>query len=153
MTRLSILLSILDPLIINDTNLEAALRLSTVEILVRLLHVTDHSPQPIRGAELENKTVEIYLKYAIRCLTSSVRNVSALNQIVVCEGGVKNIVNILRLYRDEEMVANSGKIVRFLLREETHYELLVESFPDLGNLLLETAELFKFSEIVTMELL
>lgn len=55
--------------------------------------------------------------------------------------------------KDEEIVANSSKILRIILREEKYYDQMIKKHSDLGNLLLETAELFMFSEVILIEIL
>jgi hypothetical protein len=50
--------------------------------------------------------------------------------------------------RDEEIIANSAKILRIVLREEKHYEKIINKHTEIGNLLLETLRLFEYSEIV-----
>ena len=44
-SRLAILLSILEPLLVNDSNLEKALKSNLVEILFSILHVPDEFKQ------------------------------------------------------------------------------------------------------------
>lgn len=65
MSRLAILLSIFEPLLINDLNLEKALDTNIVDGLVLLLAL----PEEGLSGDLP-----IYLKYVIRCLTSCVRS-------------------------------------------------------------------------------
>jgi hypothetical protein len=57
------------------------------------------------------------------------------------------------LLRDEEIVANSAKILRIVLREDKYYDQMISKHSDLGNMLLETAQLFQFSEVVLIEIL
>jgi len=59
----------------------------------------------------------------------------------------------VQLLRDEEIVANSAKILRIILREDRFYDQMIQKHSDLGNLLLETAQLFQFSEVVLIEIL
>jgi hypothetical protein len=79
-SRLAILLSILEPLLINDMNLEKALHANVMELLLSLLYLPETFKQ---DAELNNNNhykegnkikMPIYLKYALRCITSCVRN-------------------------------------------------------------------------------
>lgn len=70
MSRLAILLSIFEPLLINDLNLEKSLETSVMESLVQLLELRD---------ETRDEEQPIYLKYAIRCMTSCVRSQNGIN--------------------------------------------------------------------------
>jgi len=69
----------------------------------------------------------------VRCLTSSVRHPSAVAQIVQNPKGVHHVNQFIRVIRDEEIVANSSKILRILLREDSCYEKLVRQNSELGN--------------------
>ena len=67
--RLAILLSIFEPLLINDQNLERAIETHVISLLVQLLEL----PSEI-GSSGENAKIPLYIKYSIRCLTSCVRH-------------------------------------------------------------------------------
>ena len=72
-SRLAILLSILEPLLINDMNLEKALSANTVKMLLSLLYLPVEFKN--RSYDEYNKSkFPIYLKYTLRCLTSCVRS-------------------------------------------------------------------------------
>lgn len=60
----------------------------------------------------------IYLKYALRCLTSCMRSNTAVSLLVNSETGVKQIIDFLEFGMDEEVQANSAKIIRTALRED-----------------------------------
>jgi len=116
-SRLAILLSILEPLIINDMNLERALEMRTVETLVKLCELPSYIKNP--GANTDDSVrLPIYIKYAVRCLTSCVRHPSGVDQLVMIEAGTSNVVQFISIIRDEEIIANSSKILRIVLRED-----------------------------------
>lgn len=72
-SRLAILLSILEPLLINDMNLDQALEMRTIETLVKLCELPNYIKNP--GANTDDSVrLPIYIKYAVRCLTSCVRH-------------------------------------------------------------------------------
>lgn len=75
-SRLAILLSLLEPLLINDLNLEKALELRTMEILIQLIELPEYVKQ---ASQHESIKLPIYIKYAIRCITSCVRHPEAIN--------------------------------------------------------------------------
>lgn len=74
MSRLAILISILEPLLINDMNLEKGLNTNAVEILLSLLYLPDTFKDLPRDDDSKQKKFPIYLKYTLRCLTSCVRS-------------------------------------------------------------------------------
>jgi len=90
-----ILLSILEPLLVNDLNLEKALlpELKTVQTLLEILKL----PQGLKRLAFEVEEAQrddprlrlpIYLKYALRCLTSCMRSANAVALLVNSETGV-----------------------------------------------------------------
>ena len=48
----------------------------------------------------------------------------------------KRVLRILEEFTEEEVVANSCKIVRLVLRDDTFYERVVLQYPKLGDFLL-----------------
>lgn len=73
MSRLAILISILEPLLINDMNLDKALNTNVVEQLLSLLYLPEEF-QTIEYDSESKKRFPIFLKYTLRCLTSCVRS-------------------------------------------------------------------------------
>ena len=138
--RLAILLSIFEPLLINDLNLEKAIQPQerTVESLVEITQLTVAFKQAAHEVEDgENRLkVPIHLKYAIRCLTSCIRSSQGLLRLINSEEGIIHIIEILDLTRDEEIQANCAKILRISLRDEIHFDKVVSQRAGLGNLLL-----------------
>lgn len=55
--------------------------------------------------------------------------------------------------RDEEILANSAKVLRIILRDDKHYERVTAMHSDMGNVLLESVQKYAFSEVVMIELL
>ena len=141
-SRLAILLSILEPLLINDLNLERALETPVIDTIIGLLQLPAHMKNQERSADNESVKLPIFVKYAIRCLTSCVRHPSGVDSLILNGQGSNSILQFLQLVRDEEIIANSAKITRILLREDKHYDSMLGKHSDLGNLLLETASLF-----------
>jgi hypothetical protein len=91
-SRLAILLSLLEPLLINDLNLEKALELRTIDILILLIELPDY----VKSASAnESIKLPIYIKYAIRCITSCVRHPEAINQLVLNDAGTNNVLTLV----------------------------------------------------------
>ena len=55
--------------------------------------------------------------------------------------------------KDEEILANSAKILRIVLRDDKHYDRVTNMHSDLGNTLLAALNRYSFSEVVIVELL
>lgn len=77
-SRLAILLSILEPLLINDLNLETALDMRTVEILIKLCELPSYIKNSAQNNDASAR-LPIYIKYVVRCLTSCVRHPSGID--------------------------------------------------------------------------
>lgn len=60
---------------------------------------------------------------------------------------------LLSTLQDEEIIANSAKIMRIVMKDENNMERVVQGHPDLGNVLLQTVIFAKFSDVVKMELI
>ena len=84
MSRLAILCSILEPILINDMNLDKAVEARLMELLVSLLYV----PQDVKelksdsDPEAARKILPVYLKYVLRCITSCVRSPLGVSDFV-----------------------------------------------------------------------
>lgn len=114
-SRLAILLSLLEPLLINDLNLEKALELKTMDILVSLIELPDYVKN---AGPNDSVKLPIFIKYAVRCITSCVRHPEGINQIIQNKNGTGNVLYLISIIRDEEIIANSSKIVRILYRDD-----------------------------------
>ena len=89
--RLAILLSIYEPLLINDLNLDKAIqpRERTIETLVEISRLPESFIRAVSELEDAERTkVPAYLKYAIRCLTSCIRSSEGLQRLVQSERGI-----------------------------------------------------------------
>ena len=81
MSRLAILTSILEPLLINDMNLDKAVETKIMQLLVSLLYVPENIIEISKDPhgydddpEAAKKKLPVYLKYTLRCITSCVRS-------------------------------------------------------------------------------
>ena len=88
-TKIAFLLNIMEPLLVNDLNNEAAIGNGIIEILVVLLKTQD----PKSG-------LKPYIKFLLRCLTSAIRTDTAVNRYYGVEGGVNKIMEILQTVED-----------------------------------------------------
>jgi hypothetical protein len=76
--NMCILLSILEPLLINDYNLETIFKLQVVKDLCELIYDQPLPSENGTGA----KTFRFYFKYAIRCITSCLRNETGVSEVM-----------------------------------------------------------------------
>ena len=72
-------------------------------------------------------------------MTSCCRHPTGVDQLFSIANGSNLIIQFVQYMKDEEIVANSSKILRIILREEKFYEKMIKKHSDLGNLLLDTA--------------
>lgn len=67
-TKIAMLLSILEPLLVNNTNLEQAMQEGVMEFLMKLIQSQIINPKD------PNTELHKYLKFAMRCMTCCLRN-------------------------------------------------------------------------------
>ena len=155
--RLAILLSIYEPLLINDLNLEKAVQPNerSIETLIEIARLPDSFRNALTEVEESDHRLQVpvYLKYAIRCLTSCIRSNQGLTRLVKSDHGISQISEFIELTRDEEIQANCAKILRISLRDEVHFEKVTAGRRDLANILLKNLGIFIYSDVVVMELL
>lgn len=118
-SKLAILLSILEPLLINDQNLERALNSNGLEILFSTFHL----PESFKyNDNVDDDTVKmklpIYLKYCLRCLTSCLRSPVGVTYMLAIKTSISQILDFLDSVKDEEILANCSKIIRLILRDD-----------------------------------
>lgn len=117
------MLSIYEPLLINDLNLEKAVQpnertLDTITAIALLPASFKQAVIDIDEGDDNRLKVPIHLKYALRCLTSCIRSNQGLVRFIKSEQGISQIVEFLDLTRDDEIQANCAKILRICLRDE-----------------------------------
>lgn len=159
MSRLAILTSILEPLLINDHNLDKAVETRVMEILISLLYVPEaikelaNDIHSYEDPDAVKKKLPIYLKYTLRCITSCVRSPLGVTDFAKISTAVPQVLDFIEFVRDEEILANSAKILRIVLRDDKHYDRITGMHSDLGNVLLKSLEKYSFSQVVIVELL
>lgn len=144
--RIAILLSIIEPLLVNDLNLQRSQESNLVQTLIHLLEL----PERVREGHGD---LPIYVKYSVRCLTSATRSADSVGKIVESRDGFKTILDFLKYSKEEEILANSAKIVRICLKEDLHYSKLTQKYLEIGNELLSGMQKYGFSDFVLIELL
>jgi hypothetical protein len=140
--RLFQLLSIVEPILMNDDNVNKAISNQFVETLVDMLIFQSQNLINIQRNLNTESTDEIntpqYLKVLIRCLTSIIRAQIAVDQVAAFQNSkaLMAIVQIMKFAREEEMIANSLKIIRYCVKEERYLQKTVLEFPDMINLMI-----------------
>eukprot|EP00347_Sterkiella_histriomuscorum_P015644 403356242 len=146
--NMSILLSILEPLLINDQNLETFFKLQVVPDLCQLLY---EQPLPSENAMSGAKVFRQHFKYAIRCITSCLRNELGVQEVMKNDTYFKRVLRILEEFQEEEIVANSSKILRLILRDDVFYDRVVMAYSQIGNFLLQLMNQHFYSAAVIQE--
>lgn len=95
-----------------------------IDILMQLLNTQEtfrnnHNTVPIKS----------FVKSALRCLTSAIRTEPAVNKFYAYQGGISKIIEMLEYVEDQELVANSCKIVRICLRDDIIYNKMGVTYP------------------------
>lgn len=112
--KLTVLLSILEPMLRNNQNLEMIIENNGIKCLMELVEV--------EGAE----KYAAYLKNVMRCIASCARSEIAVTkvkfpiifQLLQSNYHLKKIEQILQNVSDEEIAANTLKITRKCFRED-----------------------------------
>jgi len=110
---LAIYLSLAEPLLLNDENLARALDANVTDILVQLISVEGKEEEE----RIKKQQGPLYLKLAMRCLTSCLRSEQAVAQISVTVAPTRAIDKLVHLTDVEEIVANGCKCIRIVLRD------------------------------------
>jgi hypothetical protein len=63
------------------------------------------------------------------------------------------MIEVIRVIGDEEIVANSCKILRLCLVDDQNLDLVVKKRKDIGNILIEVLNVHAYSEAVSHEIL
>eukprot|EP00826_Nyctotherus_ovalis_P002381 TRINITY_DN10471_c0_g1_i1.p1 TRINITY_DN10471_c0_g1~~TRINITY_DN10471_c0_g1_i1.p1 ORF type:complete len:346 (+),score=69.67 TRINITY_DN10471_c0_g1_i1:79-1116(+) len=136
-------MSILELALINDQNVDNGLSLGLLPELVRcvLLLLSTYDFKQSRSE----------VKLTVRCLTYCFQNVRAVDLLVDVINGVSTVVSLIDSSGDEEITANSIKILRICLKSERQYDRIVQQVPSLFALLMRILSSSKPSEILLDE--
>ena len=126
--------------------MDKSLDTSSLDLIINLMQLPEE-PKEEDAADESNK-LPIYLKYAVRCLTSCVRFEKGVDRLVANQNGMPYILNIIQKVKEEEIIANVAKIIRLTMRSKKHFDDLLTTYSDIGNILLDTLGLYHFSEVV-----
>ncbi len=106
-SKLAILLSILEPLIINNKNLELLVDTKVFDVFTQL----------IESQDLGDQSYHIYLKFAMRCLTSALRHQRCLSQFTNNTRCYQKVQDMETQVSDQEIVANAKKIMKIIQKK------------------------------------
>lgn len=144
--RLYQLLSIAEPLLLNDENVVKAINSSFIDLLSDMLLFQNSNLNNIQkkinmnDASAKEIHTPQYLKVLMRCLTSMLRNEATVETLLShlnCRP-LMAIVGIMKFSREEELVANGLKIIRYSIRDETHHQKTILEFPDMINQIIQS---------------
>lgn len=136
-------LAILEVALVNDQNVDAGIGLGVVKDLVQFVGFFRAGYDPKQSAG--------ELKLTVRCLTYCFRNVKAIDAILDIPTGLTTVVALIQGSKDEEMVANSVKIIRVCLRSDKQYDKVVQKIPTLLSMLMQLLSTQSFSAIILEE--
>ncbi len=68
----------MEPLLVNDMNNEIAVNSGFLETVVALLKTQEPGGRSVSGMMLPVPTLRLYIKFALRCLTSAIRTEPAV---------------------------------------------------------------------------
>jgi hypothetical protein len=115
--KLAVLLSILEPAIVNDENAIIAIHIELVELLQDYLGFTlDEFKNTPPSAE--QAPTPLYLKLTVRCLTSCLRLDLGVTRYASTPQNLVEMMSLIKQSHDEELVANGCKCIRISLRDE-----------------------------------
>jgi hypothetical protein len=141
--NVSILVSILEPLLINDHNLDNCLKLGGIKDLGDLLF-----EQQLPSLQAGGKVLKDYFRFTIRCFTSCLRTEAGVVEFMKNDIYLKRILSILEEFNEEELVANCSKVLRLVLRDDLLYDRVMTSFSQLGNFLLNLMKSHEYSPAI-----
>ena len=120
--KLAVLLSILEPAIVNDENATIGIHIELVELLHDFLSYTlddylKHPPGTQKSSKVD-QGVPLFLKLTVRCLTSCLRLELGVTRYAKNPSQVADLLKLLHAITDEEVIANGCKCIRISLRDE-----------------------------------
>lgn len=142
--RIAIHLSVLEPLIINDHNLEKALDADVIGTVLDCIDITDMKAN-------NPKDPPIYLKYAMRCFTSSLRKPRSLEKLFQVSNAIEKVLDIVEFIQDQEIVANSTKVLRIVMKEDQYLDIISKKNKEVGNVICKAMESHAYSVAVSQE--
>jgi hypothetical protein len=155
------LLTIAEPLLINQGNVVQAVNNQFVENLGEILIFQSSNllniQKKINLNNINSEDIQTpqYLKVLMRCLSSVLRyeaTIEILLSNMSCRP-LMAIATILRFAREEEMAANGLKVIRYCIKEDNHHQKTILEFPDMINQLIQNVYVnFEQSQFVTGEM-
>lgn len=145
-TEITTQLSILEPALINDMNLEHALSQNVHSLLLKFI-----DSKALAQADQKELPIAM-LKYLMRCLASTLRSDEFIGIFVKIKDSINRVASVLKYVNDQEILANSAKVIRLVVRDEANILAVKNDCKDLPNILVDTMHKFGFSLIVIQEL-
>jgi len=122
-TETNIYMSILEIALVNDQNIENGLNLGLLQELIQQINYF------IQNYKYKDCSVEF--KLVVRCLTYCFKSPCAIDLLMQLPNGIQTIVTLIEDIKDDEIIANSMKIMRVCLRMETMYDKIIQRAPRL----------------------
>ena len=122
-------MGVLEICLINDQNLEIAISLGIIKILIQ--HIILFKSL----YDLSESIGEFQL--TVRCLTHCFRNAWSIDLLMENEMGLNLVFDIMQGMKDEELIANATKIITVSLRSDKSYNKILQTLPLLFNSLIQ----------------
>ncbi|CAI2386302.1 unnamed protein product [Moneuplotes crassus] len=139
-------LSILEPALINDMNLELVLTKNMHGVFLQLINTK------ALMEEITKPTTQS-LKYLMRCLASSLRSEDSILMYLNEKDCIKKLGVVLKYVNDQEILANASKCIRLCCKNKANIKQIQEDCSDLPNILVDTIIKNVESLVITHEVL
>jgi len=122
-------MAVLELALINDQNVESAIALGVIKDIITYLIFfrTNYDPKLCTGE----------IKLAVRCMTYCFRNIKAVDALIDVTNGLTTVTSLIQSSKDEEIMANSIKIIRVCLRSDKQYDKIIQKIPTLFQILMQ----------------
>jgi hypothetical protein len=152
-------LSLIEQLILNDENIERAKRSGLIETLQQTVMFWTQSLHNFHDEGRHHSSFSTpqlsHFKTLIRCLTSMMRSQQTVDKLVNTNNcrTLQSLVVLMKLLMEEEIVANSLKIIRNCLKLEDVHQQVVKALPNLINeIVMEAFQHFDHSSFINAEM-
>ena len=142
--RMSTRLNLIEPMLVNYQNLDLAIDRNFVDMLMDIIKN--------QKVEEDNPNIEfkIYVKYALRCLSLCLRTKTGLESFLSSKATFNKILDFISIYDDEEVVANSSKILKMILNEPEKVIMAYKSYNIAKLLAYSISKFIDKSEVITL---
>ena len=132
MQKLTLLLSILEPLMVNEENSLLALKEGMIETLGRILLMNEPFFYVLRlesAPEASNQIMKLSLRSLVSCIRLSVASKAFMSDMSLFDA----LIDLSEQTTDEEVIANSLKVIRIIFKEPKYMYYVSSQSPSAIN--------------------